>query len=110
MDKIKIKVPSKKVYIKSMRLLSASLASDLGFDIEAVEDVRVLISEALNYKINEEDIEIEFLLEKSSLTIEVYGKDSEEDEEKLHMRNLIIESLADEIEVRRDYLKFVKRV
>ena len=48
MEKISIKIPANSLYIKSLRLFAASLASDLGFNIEEVEDIRVVVSEAVN--------------------------------------------------------------
>ena len=56
MEKITITIPSNKKYIKSIRLFTASLASDLGFDIEQVEDLRVVVSEAINYKISDKAV------------------------------------------------------
>lgn len=64
MEKISIKIPANSLYIKSLRLFAASLASDLGFNIEEVEDIRVVVSEAVNYKLNEEDITINFYAEE----------------------------------------------
>ncbi|EGC84593.1 hypothetical protein HMPREF9246_1517, partial [Anaerococcus hydrogenalis ACS-025-V-Sch4] len=54
MDTISLTIPPKTLYLKSMRLLAASLASDMGFDIEEVEDIRVVVSEAINYKMSDE--------------------------------------------------------
>ena len=39
MEKLSIKIPANSLYIKSLRLFAASLASDLGFNIEEVEDI-----------------------------------------------------------------------
>ena len=41
MDTISLTIPPKTIYLKSMRLLAASLANDIGFDIEEVEDIRI---------------------------------------------------------------------
>ena len=58
MDTISLIIPPKTIYLKSMRLLAASLASDIGFDIEEVEDIRVVVSEAINYKMSDRNIKI----------------------------------------------------
>ena len=109
MDKITITIPAHKIYLKSIRLFTASLASDLGFNIEEVEDLRVVVSEAINYKISDEDIKIEFLPEDKNLQIKVIGKDKSLDERALKMRDLILKELADEVEITSGEIKIIKR-
>lgn len=109
MDKITITIPARKIYLKSIRLFTASLASDLGFNIEEVEDLRVVVSEAINYKISDEDIKIEFLPEDKNLQIKVIGKDKSLDERALKMRDLILKELADEVEITSGEIKIIKR-
>lgn len=99
MEKISIKIPANSLYIKSLRLFAASLASDLGFNIEEVEDIRVVVSEAVNYKLNEEDITVNFYAEEKNLKVEVRGKDRELDPRALSMRDLILEELCDELTI-----------
>ena len=108
MDKITIKIPPKSIYLKSLRLLSSSLASDVGFDIEKVEDMRVLVSEAVNYKMSDEDIKIKFMVEKEKITVEVKGKDRIIEQKALEMKNLILESLADKVQVKDDKIILTK--
>lgn len=110
MDKIEIKIPAKESYLKSLRLLSASIASDMGFNIEKVEDIRVVVSEAVNYKLGEGYVDIKFFVEEDSLTVSVLGKDKKIDKQALKMRNLILEALADEAYVSEDEIRLVKRV
>ncbi|MDD7464125.1 MAG: anti-sigma regulatory factor [Anaerococcus sp.] len=110
MDKIELKIPAKENYLKSLRLLSASIASDMGFDIEAVEDIRVVVSEAVNYKLGQGYVDIKFHVEDDSLTVLVLGKDKKIDDTALQMRNLILEALADEASVSEDEIRLVKRV
>lgn len=110
MDNINIRIPAKENYLKSLRLLSASIASDMGFDIEDVEDIRVVISEAVNYKLSEEYVDIEFLVEEDSLTVLVFGKDRNIDKTAFQMRELILEALADEVYVSNQEIKLIKRV
>lgn len=99
MEKLSIKIPANSLYIKSLRLFAASLASDLGFNIEEVEDIRVVVSEAVNYKLNEEDITINFYAEEKNLKVEVIGEDRELEPRALSMRDLILEELCDELEI-----------
>lgn len=109
MEKITINIPSNKKYIKSIRLFTASLASDLGFNIEQVEDLRVVVSEAINYKISDQDITIEFLPEDKNLSIKVIGKDKTLDERALNMRDLILKELADEVSISEDAIEIKQR-
>ena len=109
MEKISIKIPPKKLYIKSIRLFTASIASDLGFNIEEVEDLRVVVSEAINYKLSDEDITIEFAPAEKDLSILVLGKDKSLDERALKMRDLILKELADEVHIDEGSIKIIKR-
>ena len=109
MEKISITIPSKKLYIKSIRLFTSSLASDLGFNIEEVEDLRVVVSEAINYKLSDTDVTIEFLPEEKNLEIKVLGKDKSLDERALNMRDLILKELADEVDISDGAIKIIKR-
>ena len=46
MDTIKLMVPCKPEYVSTIRLAVSSLANNIGFDIEAIEDIKVAVSEA----------------------------------------------------------------
>lgn len=111
MEKIQIKIPAKEIYLKSLRLFASSIASDIGFNIEEVEDIRVVVSEAVNYKLRDGDqVVINFFVKEKELEVEVIGKDKEIEETALKMRNLILESLADQVEVDQDIIRLTKRV
>lgn len=110
MDNITITIPPKSIYIKSIRLFTASLASDLGFDIEKVEDLRVVVSEAINYKLSDQEIEVVYTVNEKELEIKVIGKDKSLDQRALDMRNLILEELADEVEISEGEIRIIKRV
>ncbi len=47
-DLLKFSVPGKPEYVGMVRLAISSLANCAGFDIEAVEDIKVAVSEACN--------------------------------------------------------------
>lgn len=102
MEKISINIPAKSLYIKSIRLFAASLASDLGFNIEEVEDIRVVVSEAINYKLSEEEITINFYSKEKYLEVEVIGKDRDLDPKALSMRDLILKELCDKVDILDD--------
>lgn len=108
MDTISLTIPPKTIYLKSMRLLAASLASDMGFDIEEVEDIRVVVSEAINYKMSDRDIKINFYVKENLMKVEVIGKDREIEEENLKIKQIILEQLADKVEVIEDKIILTK--
>ena len=108
MDTISLIIPPKTIYLKSMRLLAASLASDMGFDIEEVEDIRVVVSEAINYKMSDRDIKINFYVKENLMKVEVIGKDREIEEENLKIKQIILEQLADRVEVVEDKIILTK--
>ena len=108
MDTISLIIPPKTIYLKSMRLLAASLASDMGFDIEQVEDIRVVVSEAINYKMSDRDIKINFYIKENLMKVEVIGKDRKIEEENLKIKQIILEQLADKVEVVDDKIILTK--
>ena len=108
MDTISLTIPPKTIYLKSMRLLAASLASDIGFDIEEVEDIRVVVSEAINYKMSDRNIKINFYTKENLMNVEVIGKDREIEEENLKIKQIILEQLADKVEVVEDKIILTK--
>lgn len=108
MDTISLTIPPKTIYLKSMRLLAASLASDMGFDIEEVEDIRVVVSEAINYKMSDREIKINFYVKENLMKVEVIGKDREIEEENLKIKQIILEQLADKVEVVEDKIILTK--
>ena len=108
MDTVSLTIPPKTIYLKSMRLLAASLASDIGFDIEEVEDIRVVVSEAINYKMSDRNIKINFYTKENLMKVEVIGKDREIEEENLKIKQIILEQLADKVEVFEDKIILTK--
>lgn len=108
METIKLQIPPNTIYLKSIRLMAASLASDIGFDIEEVEDIRVVVSEACNFKMGDEDIKIEFDVDCGFMQIRVSGKDREIEEENLKIQKIILEQLADKVEVDNDKIILTK--
>ena len=47
-DRLKISVPGKPEYVGTVRIAVAHAASRVGFDIDAIEDIKVAVSEACN--------------------------------------------------------------
>lgn len=109
MDKISIRIPQNNHYQKSLRLFVAGLASDLNFDIEQIEDLKVLLSEAINYKMGKGGLDLAFLVGEDRLSIEVVGEDKKTDAKSIAMRDAILSALADEIEIEGDLLRITMR-
>ena len=109
MDKISIKIPANKKYQKSVRLFVAGLGSELDFNIEQIEDLKVLVSEAINYKMGKDGLDLNFIVKDESLSLEVSGKDKNDDDRALAMRDAILAALADEIETQGDLLRITMR-
>ena len=101
-DIVSLKIPSNPGYLQVIRLAAASLANRMGFDIDDVEDIKVLVSEVVNYVIPINDsIEILFDIGEDRLKIKVIaGKiayEGAEDNDQLKFRRQILLSLADDI-------------
>ncbi len=47
-DLFKFSVPGKPEYVGTIRMAISSLANQAGFDVEAIEDIKVAVSEACN--------------------------------------------------------------
>lgn len=48
LDQVSISLPCKSEYVSITRLSSSVIASQMGFDIEAIEDIKVAVGEACN--------------------------------------------------------------
>lgn len=119
LDTIKLSIPNKPEYVSVVRLTVAAIANRLGFDIEAIEDMKVAIAEACTNAIThgqcegEANFNIEFNIESEKLTIYVsdYGKGCLEQNIKTpDLENpregglgvFIIKSLMDDVEIVSD--------
>lgn len=108
MEKIKLVIPKKSEYLSTIRLTTSALSNISSFNIDDIEDLKVIISEVCNFfinniKENEKPFEIEYFIENNKFKIEVSdlndGKITENDKINSEMCIMIIESLADEYEI-----------
>ena len=103
MDKILLKIPKKSEYMSTIRLTSSSLFNLNGFNIDEIEDIKVIISEICTFFIknlsrSKEDFEISYQVFKNKIIVTVADlNDGELSDESLNndMSILIIESLSD---------------
>lgn len=109
MEKISLRVPSRPEFVTTLRLVTASLAQMADFDVETIDDLRVCISEAVNYllPINEE-IGVEFALGEEDFTIEIDAEYEGAQEADQDLHRMILESLMDQVEYHKDGITLVK--
>lgn len=104
-DKITLEIPKKSEFISIIRLAASAIVNKLEFNIDEVDDIKIIISEisVMLIKSIENDskkLRFEFTLENNSIKIDVEDLNEGSfniDKEDLSM--LIIESLADEFRV-----------
>ena len=116
MDLIKFSIPGKAEYVGVVRLAVSSLANKSGFDVEAIEDIKIAVSEACtNALIHGKtdcfcNYDVECIVENNKITIKVtdcgkgYEKDNyvepDCDEPKESGLGIyIINTLMDEVEI-----------
>lgn len=87
--------------ISLVRLNTSFIASRIDFNIEEIEDIKVSVSEAVNYQLNiSEKTEIEFLLTNNEIQIDVinenlHKKEINDDSDKF--AKMILETLMDKV-------------
>nr|WP_072514956.1 hypothetical protein [Ndongobacter massiliensis] len=99
MEKVSVRIPSKAAYVSTLRLVTSSLANAQGFDVEAVDDWRVCVSEAVNPLIAKNEVlDVDFILSPGALRIEIRAQQLSEEAEEVpekDLHRLILDSLLD---------------
>lgn len=104
MDKIVLRIPKKSEYMSTIRLTTSALANVKGFNVDEIEDIKVIIAEICtffikNIKNNSEDFEIIYQIHDNKVKIKVTDlnecKIPENVDLESDMSIMIIESLAD---------------
>lgn len=108
METVKLLIPSDPQYVTTLRLVAASIARKMNFDIDVIEDIRVCVSEAVNYlfPINKE---IEIIFDESEEKLKVIIKAGKTDSEGSDLHRMILESLMDEVDDFEGGLTLIKR-
>ena len=105
MEKINLSIPKKSEYMSTIRLTTSALSNLSGFNIDDIEDLKVIVSEVCTFFINnipsnEKPLCIEYQVEEDKMTVEVSdqneGRIVEKDKANSEMCIMIIESLADD--------------
>lgn len=108
MENVKLVIPKKSEYLSTIRLTTSALSNINEYNIDDIEDLKVIISEICNFFINNieknvKPLEIEYFIENDTFKIEVSdlneGEITENSKINSEMCILIIESLADEFEI-----------
>lgn len=116
MDNILITLPKKSEYISTLRLTTSSIASKIDFNIESLEDIKLLISETCiflikNFEKKEKPLEIEYILKEKGIEISITDKNIEKinvDEENMSM--MIVKSLSDKVEIKENKVTITKNI
>ena len=81
MNEIRLKIPAHADYVELVRLCLYGIATDMGFSLEAIDDMKVAASEACNNAVlhanpqgEVNSIDIIFEISEASLTIRVKDK------------------------------------
>lgn len=135
-DNFKLMVPGKPEYVSAVRLAVSSLANNVGFDIEAIEDIKVAVSEActnivrhgnveqVEKDIVEYEVACEICDDKITISVEDNGTGYDTEnykepelpvEEAGGLGIFIIRTLMDEVEVESEigigtHIKMVKYI
>ena len=122
-DKIKLVVPSRSEYAKTVRMTAAALVSRMGMNFDEVDDVRMAAEEAFVYAVETlpEDAEVhfEFTVNDDEVQIDVGlgGEETSSDEEaerRAAYATFILESVCDSYGFETDengpHLRLIKRV
>lgn len=104
MEKINLTIPKKSEYMSTIRLTTSALSNLKGFNVDEIEDLKVIISEVCTFFIsnvenNNEPLDIKYEISSNNLVVKVTdlnsGEISEENRMNSNMCIMIIESLAD---------------
>lgn len=104
MENIKLTIPKKSEYMSTIRLTTSALSNLNGFNVDELEDIKVIISEVCTFFINNienssEPLDIMYRISDNNLSVEVTdlnsGDISDNNRTNSEMSIMIIESLAD---------------
>ncbi len=104
MDNIVLKIPKKSEYMSTVRLTTSALANLNEFNIDEIEDMKVIISEVCTFFIkniiqNTEEFEIKYQVHQDKIIVSITDLNNGEISEKINLNDdmsiMIIESLSD---------------
>ncbi|NMB13880.1 MAG: hypothetical protein GX985_01315 [Gallicola sp.] len=110
-EKIKLTVPNEEKNITLIRMATSFIASQMDFDIEAIEDLRVCVSEACNIQLGtSEKLRLTLEDKTDALEIHVEKKKSLDVEEGMNreLAASIMEILMDEVKIDNEGVHLIK--
>lgn len=113
---IKLTIPNKPDYISIVRLTTSAICSNIGLNIEDIEDMKVCISEAcINALCKSDEVSIEFQVKTDRLIMKVNNVSVNEDKEidlkkEIDLGILIIESLMDDVNFTEKGVEMIKHI
>ncbi len=109
MKTVELCIPSQPEYVTTLRLVTASVGQHMGFDFDVIEDLRICVSEAVNYLLaSNERIAVHFEEEEDRLVVAIDAKTDETDMEGAELHHQIMESLMDTVEVSEERILLTK--
>lgn len=121
MEKINLNIPKKSEYMSTIRLTTTAILNANGYNIDDIEDLKVVISEVCTYFINkikkdEKPFQIDYIISEKKITVEVTDLNEvvieEQEKDDCDMCIMIINSLADSctINLKNNKISFEKNL
>jgi len=113
MDSVYLRVPAKPEYMLVIRLTTSAVASRAGFDVDEIEDIKMAVSEAGTFVMNQDRgvdwLELTFKVDKEEgIWIDIFASESHHPSEPFsggeqsELSFYIMESLMDGVEKAMD--------
>lgn len=105
---VQLSIPSRPEYIPTVRLVTAAIANKEGFDVETVDDLRVCVSEAINYLFAyNQEIQITIEEGEDRMVLQISARLGERPEDG-QLQEQIMESLMDQVEISEEGIRLTK--
>ncbi|MDO4777993.1 MAG: hypothetical protein Q4A42_00385 [Tissierellia bacterium] len=114
MDKVELIIPANSQYLQLLRLSVSSLANRIGFNIDDIEDLKVIVTElatfimpinekiVLNFELYENQIDVLFKADEINFLEKI-------DQEGFKLKRQILMTLTDNIESTNNCIRISKK-
>lgn len=105
---IKLQLPATPDYTTTLRLFASGVGSRAGFDVDTLEDIKLVLSELMIMAIKDEYEKFETEIRVKDECLSIYALVSEDEKDSMSIK--IMEALSDGIEIEENsiVLKFKK--
>lgn len=112
MDKIKLELPSNPAYLSVLRLTTGAIVNNLGFDVDKLEDAKVVVSEIYTHLMSQDDeIFVTFEIEENHLTVTFDNKfeikKNHASDLSFDLKKQILLALADDLIIEEEKISVV---